>query len=176
MTVDGTPFSPMQLFWHWTLNATNGRFSVSDTTALHPVANALNDLQAILATCGKPCHSGYNPSVDIQRYCESCRMWYHVACVSAADSRPSPIWLGLVNVSEHLQPNLLIIAMYQIEHGSALGAVGNGKVQLRTRWLLHEWKDDGIENWEQLIGPQYIAAMLKQEPVYFCCMRCDSFV
>ena len=66
--------------------------------------------------------------------------------------------------------------MYPIERGSALGAVGNGKVQLRARQLLREWKDDGIENWERLIGPRYITAMLKQEPVYFRCMICDLFI
>ena len=134
---------------------------------------SLHDRQAISSSCVNSCRGTYNPSVDIQRYCEGCCMWYHVACLSAAHASPSLIRLGLDDISGRSPLDLMTIAMYPIERGCAIGAVGNGRIQLRARRLLREGQNHAIKDWERIIGPRYIAAILKQEPVYFRCSKCD---
>jgi hypothetical protein len=173
---DRAPLPPHHFYWRWNLTVGDGKFHVSDAITCRERTNDILDCQGLHSTCTQRCSGLYNPSVHIQRYCQTCCEWYHVSCLDKADGIPSSVVLGLANASEDAPIELLNLAVRPIERGSALGVVGNGQAQLTARRLLCEGTQDEMDQWKLTIGSGYIATMRQLQPAYFRCTRCTNWL
>lgn len=123
----------------------------------------------------KKCEEPYLPELDRQRYCDSCRSWYHVRC--------------LINPSPEVDPKDYDKTKHQAIDTVSLGEDGlpeifdavlagpnvrghGGKYKWDNNWaitgsgvqkgLIAEWKDVGQvpENWLELLGEGFLKNFL----------------
>jgi hypothetical protein len=112
----------------------------------------------------------YNPRLDRQRFCESCKTWYHESCLGdPVEEQLEANKVSLENLAWKV-PLIRGLGGNELERAN-WHIAGNGRKVLKAR----KWLEQGgeVDGWEEELGKDFIDEMLSTLWSYYACPACN---
>lgn len=181
--VDTPPIGKEDYFYRWTVSvskAKNKRAKVVKPVRkffpLHSASTTTKHLKIPRRGCIRDCPGVYDAHVDIQRFCVSCRRWYHVMCLTSHKRTPPPYTINGAPLPSHVKAvnveGFMRVCKEPIERGSDAGLVGNGELIMKAHNMLYEGSVGG--DWMDVLGQRAVLKILSvRKPSLFHCPKCE---
>ncbi len=100
---------------------------------------------------------GWNPDQEEQRYCYTCRLWFHTSCLIVADGKSQTFLIEKARMEENCEelPQILLQMAYQpaARGGERHFTAGNIRIVTKGRELVGDKEKrrefTGGENWKE---------------------------